>query len=70
MLLSRVGNLESGERVNESARGALGRGKREERPLPYFVRFSGQFCGSVVMAEIEQDLDDFDCSFKNLSIEG
>ena len=55
MLLSRVSNLEAGERVNESARGTLGRGKSEERPLPYFVRFSGQFCGSVVMAEIEQE---------------
>ena len=48
-----------------------GKGKeRREPPLAYFVRFSGRFCGSVVMAEIEHDLDDFERSFKNLSIEG
>ena len=33
VLLGLVGNLEAGERVNESARGTLERGKREERPL-------------------------------------
>jgi len=31
---------EAGEKEKESARGMMGRGKREERPLPYNVRFS------------------------------
>ena len=44
-----------------------GRGKREERPLPYFVRLAGQICGSVVMAELEDESGDFDCTFKDLS---
>ena len=40
-----------GER-EESARGTMGRGKREERPLPYNVRFSSdRICGSVVLAK-------------------
>ena len=46
------------------------RGKREERPLAYFVRLAGQICGSMVMAEPEDDLDEFDCSFKDLSLKG
>ena len=29
---------EAGEKEKESARGTMGRGKREERPLPYNVR--------------------------------
>ena len=48
----------------------MGRGKREERPLPYNVRFSGQICGSLTMAEAGEDLADFECSFKDLSLEG
>ena len=59
-----------GRGKNGSARGVSGRGKREERPLPYFVRLAGQICGSMVMAEPEDDLDDFDCSFKELSLRG
>ena len=61
---------EPGEKGNESARGTLGRGKREARPLPYFVRFAGRICGSLVMAEADDDLQDFDSSFKELSIDG
>ena len=45
------------------------RGKREERPLP-FVRLAGQICGSAVMARPEDELDDFDCAFKDLSLRG
>ena len=45
-------------------------GVREmRRPLPYNVRFSGRICGSVVMAEPEENLKDFECSFKDPSIE-
>ena len=61
---------EAGEKEKESARGTMGRGKREERPLPYNVRFSGQICGSLTMAEAGEDLADFECSFKDLSLEG
>ena len=42
------------------------RGKREERPLPYFMWLAGQICGLMVMAEPKDELDDFDCSFKEL----
>ena len=52
-----------GRGKNGSARGMPGRGKREERPLPYFVRLAGRICGSVVMAEPEDELDDFDSAF-------
>ena len=52
------------------ARGMPGRGKREERPLPYFVRLACQIYGLVDMAESEDDLDDFDCSIKDLSLRG
>jgi len=45
----------------------LGRDKRERRPLPDFVRFSGRICSSVVLAKPD---DDFDGSFNDLSIEG
>ena len=58
-----------GERKRERA-GHDGKGKREERPLPYNVRFSGQICGSLTMAEAGEDLADFECSFKDLSLEG
>ena len=61
---------EAGEKEKESARGAMGRGKREERPLPYNVRLSCQICGSLTMAEAGEDLADFECSFKDLSLEG
>ena len=61
---------EAGEEEKESARVTMGRGKREERPLPYNVRFSGQICGSLTMAEAGEDLTDFECSFKDLSLEG
>ena len=61
---------EAGEKEKGSARGTMGRGKREERPLPYNVRFSGQICGSLTMAEAGEDLADFECSFKDLSLEG
>ena len=59
-----------GRGKNYSARGTLGRGKKERRPLPDFVRFSGRICGSVLMANPPDDLDDFECSFKDLIIEG
>ena len=61
---------EAGEKEKDSARGAMGRGKREERPLPYNVRLSCQICGSLTMAEAGEDLADFECSFKDLSLEG
>ena len=50
--------------------GTLGRGKKETRPLPDFVRFSGRICGSVVLAKPDDDLDGFERPFKDLSIEG
>ena len=61
---------EAGEKEKESARGTMGRGKREERPLPYNVRFSGQICGCLTVAKPGEDLRDFECSFKDLSLEG
>ena len=48
----------------------LGRGKKERRPLPDFVRFSGRICGSVVLAKPDDNLDGFERPFKDLSIEG
>ena len=39
-------------------------GKGEERYLPYFMRLAGLICGSVVMAEPEDEFDDFGCFFK------
>ena len=44
--------------------------REQRRPLPYNVRFSGRNCGSLAMAEPKEQLEDFDCSFKDLSIEG
>ena len=64
----RKGGRGPGERENGSARGIPGRGKREERP--YFVRLAGQICGSVVMAVSVDELNDFDCAFKELSLRG
>ena len=51
---------EAGEEEKESARGAMGRGKREERPLPYNLRFTGRICGSVVLAKPADYLDAFE----------
>ena len=59
-----------GREKNGSARGMRGRGKREERPLPYFVRLASQICGSVVMVVPGDELDDFDRAFKDLSLRG
>ena len=47
-----------------------GERKKERRPLPDFVRFSGRICGSVVLAKPDDDLDGFERPFKDLSIEG
>ena len=44
-------------------------GKREERPLPYDVRFSGQIC-SVVFAKPADYLDIFGCCCEDNSIKG
>ena len=47
-----LSSAEASEKEEESARGMMGRGKKEERPLPYNVRFSsGWICGSVVLAK-------------------
>ena len=47
-----LSSAEASEKEEESARGTMGRGKREERPLPYNLRFSsGRICGSVVLAK-------------------
>ena len=46
--LCAVGRLGEGKK-KESARGTMGRGREEARPLPYSVRFSGRICGSVVL---------------------
>ena len=37
----------------------MGRGEREERPLPYNVGFTGQICGSIVLAKPADYLDAF-----------
>ena len=66
----RKGGRGPGERENGSARGMPGRGKREERPLPYFVRLAGQICGSLVMAVPVDESNDFDCAFIDLSLRG
>jgi len=58
---------EAGKREKNKPQGMLGRDKRERRPLPDFVRFSGRICSSVVLAKPD---DDFDGSFNDLSIEG
>ena len=51
---------ETGENEKRSARGTMGRGKREKRPLRYNVRFSGRICGSVVLALPADYLDAFE----------
>ena len=66
----RKGGRGPGEREKWQRAGMPGREKREERPLPYFVRLAGQICGSVVMAVPGDELDDFDCAFKDLSLRG
>ena len=48
---------EAGEKEKESARGTMGRGKREEMPRPYNGRFSCSICGSVVLASPGNHLD-------------
>jgi hypothetical protein len=45
------------------------RGRREERkkrrkPLPNNLRFSGTFCGSLVMAENDSDMEDLEMCAK------
>ena len=50
---------EAGEEEKESARGTMGRGEREERPLPNNVRFTGRICGSIVLAKPADYLDAF-----------
>ena len=45
-------------------------GKREERPLPYNVPFSGLICGSVVLAKPANYLDDFECCCEDNSRKG
>ena len=61
---------EAGEKEKDSARGTMGRGKREERPLPYDVRFSGRICGSVVLAKPADYLDAFERCCEDNSIKG
>ena len=60
----------AGKREKLQRAGNAGKGKERKEALPDFVRFSGRICGSVVMANPPDDLDDFECSFKDLSIEG
>ena len=48
----------------------MGKGKREERPLPYDVRFSGRICGSVVLAKPADHLDAFKRCCEDNSIKG
>ena len=48
----------------------MGRGKREERPLPYNVQFSGWICGSVVLAKPADYLDAFEHCCKDNSVKG
>ena len=45
-------------------------GKREERPIPYNVQFSGQICGSVVLAKPADYLNVFECYCEDNSIKG
>ena len=48
----------------------MGEGEREERTLPYNVRFSGQICGSVVLAKPADYLDAFERCYEDNSIKG
>ena len=61
---------EPGKKEKDSARGTMGKGKREERPLPYDVRFSGRICGSVVLAKPADHLDAFKRCCEDNSIKG
>ena len=61
---------EAEEKEKDSARGTMGKGKREERPLPYDVRFSGRICGSVVLAKPADHLDGFKRCCEDNSIKG
>ena len=61
---------EAEEKGKDSARGTMGKGKREERPLPYDVRFSGRICGSVVLAKPADHLDAFERCCEDNSIKG
>ena len=42
----------------------MGRGKTEQRPLPYNLRFTGRICGSVVLAKQADYLDAFEAVVK------
>ena len=47
--------------------GNTGKRKRKgERPLLYFVRFSGMICSSVVIAKSDNELEDFEHCFQEL----
>ena len=61
---------EAWEKEKESTWGMMGRGKREERPLPYNVQFSGWICGSVVLAKPADYLDAFEHCCKDNSVKG
>ena len=44
-----LSSAEASEKEEESARGTMGRGKKEERHLPYNVRFSSGWHGFAVL---------------------
>ena len=48
----------------------MGRGKREKRPLPYNVPFSGLICGSMVLAKPTEYLVAFERCCEDNSIKG
>ena len=54
------------KRVRRSvgARGKTGRRKKRRKPLPNNLRFSGTFCGSLVMAENDSDMEDLEMCAK------
>ena len=58
------------KKEKDSARGTIGKGKREEKPLLYDVRFSGRTCGSVVLAKPADHLDAFERCCEDNSIKG
>ena len=61
---------EARKKEKDSARGTMGKGKREESPLPYDLRFSGRICGSVVLAKPADYLDAFERCCEDNSING
>ena len=61
---------EAGKKEKDSARGTMGKGKREESPLPYDLRFSGRICGSVVLAKPADYLDAFERCCEDNSLKG